>query len=102
MTWFTLQKQGLLRPMQLLRAFVHWDHENRPAAPVFEGVNHSCQSRQYFAVTSGLESHDPFWREFGERGHLTRVHRITPLHQSQPVNFADSQKYNEGQLPWMN
>src|ERR1700676_4471431 len=55
-TWFTLQKRGLLRPMQLLRAFVHWDHDSRPTAPVFAGVIHSCQSRQYFAVTSGLEN----------------------------------------------
>ena len=52
----TLQKRGLLRPMQLLRAFVHWDRESRPTASVFEGVIHSCPSRQNFAVTSGLES----------------------------------------------
>jgi hypothetical protein len=52
----TLQKRGLLRPMQLPRAFVHWDRESRPTASVFEGVIHSCPSRQYFAVTSGLES----------------------------------------------
>jgi hypothetical protein len=49
MTLFTVQKRGL--PMQLLRAFVHWDHESRPTAPFFAGVIHSCQSRQYVAVT---------------------------------------------------
>src|ERR1700730_10736567 len=54
----TPQKRGLLRPVPLLRAFVHWDHESRPTAPVFADVIHSSQSRQYFAVTLGLESHN--------------------------------------------
>jgi hypothetical protein len=51
-----LKKRGLLRPMQFLRAFVHWDHESQPTAPFFADVIHPCQSRQQFAVTSGLEN----------------------------------------------
>jgi hypothetical protein len=93
--------------MQLLRAFVHWDHENPPTAPVFAGVIHSCQSRQYFAVTSGLESHNrlprPVLAGIQKARGLTKNHRITLSHQrlTQSVNFADNQKYNKD-LPWMN
>ena len=105
----TLQKRGLLRPMPLLHAFAHWDHETRPTAAVLAGAIHSCQGRRYFAVTSGLESRNRWPRPVLAAIQQARAscenssnNSFTPETQTLPVNFADNQKYNKDPLPSMN
>jgi hypothetical protein len=94
----TLQKRGLLRPMPLLRAFAHWDHESRPTAAVFAGAIHSCQGRRYSAATSGLESRNRWPRPVLAAIQQARAscenssnNSFTPEIQTLPVNFGDNQ-----------